>query len=374
MENLKILHHPADRHSLPEGFDGQDFSRVLAFHKSMPGYCPTPLVSLENLAKVIGVKGIYVKDESKRFGLNAFKALGASYAVHELLEAQPDIEEIVTATDGNHGRGVAWAASSAGKRATVFLPRGTVEIRRKNIADIDGARAEITDLTYDDAVRHAADYARRHNAALVQDTAFEGYRDVPRNIVLGYSTMASEAADSLDAQSIAPTHVFLQAGVGSMAGGITAYLAHRYGRNIPIIAVMEAMNTPCVYESIEKGCPAAACYSDYTAMAGLNCGEPNPDTLPILRNFATFFIQCPDEVTFEGMRRLCHPIPGDSRVISGESGAVGLGVLMRLMLDASLEEWKTRMGLDENSVVLLFSTEGDTDPDNYRRITGCEAL
>lgn len=370
MDNLRILCNPAGRQTLPAGYDAHDFECVRTFHKSLSEYAPTPLVCLENLAKAIGVKGIFVKDESKRFGLNAFKALGASYAVHKLLEADPDIREIVTATDGNHGRGVAWAASRAGRCATVFLPRGTVEIRRKNIADIEGARAEITDLTYDDAVRHAADYALKHNAALVQDTAFEGYHAIPRDIVLGYSTMASEAADSLDVQGIIPTHVFLQAGVGSMAGGVTAYLARRYGKNVPHIAVMEAENTPCVYESIRNGQPSTACYSDYTAMAGLNCGEPNPDTLSILREFAEYCIQCPDECTFEGMRRLAHPMPGDEVIVSGESGAVGIGVLMRLMLDPALDEWKMRMDLNENSVILLFSTEGDTDPENYRRITG----
>jgi len=369
MENLKIRRHPAGRKNLPDGYSKEDFARVRAFHESLEGYCPTPLVSLGNLAKAIGVKGIFVKDESKRFGLNAFKALGASYAVDELLKADPGIQEIVTATDGNHGRGVAWAAHRAGKRATVFLPRGTVEIRRANIEETGSARAEITDLTYDDAVRHAAAYAQEHGAALVQDTAFDGYRDIPRNIVLGYSTMALEAADALDAQNIVPTHVFLQAGVGSMAGGVTACLARGYGANVPTIAIMEAYNTPCVYESIRKGTPAAACYSDYTAMAGLNCGEPNPDTLPVIGEFAEYYIQCPDEAAYEGMRRLAHPMPGDEAVVSGESGAIGIGVLMRLMLDPALDEWKEAMGLNEESVVLLFSTEGDTDPENYKRVT-----
>lgn len=369
MGNLKIYQNPAQRKKLFPDFDPESFIRVRAFHESLPEYDPTPLVSLGSLAQAIGVKGVYIKDESKRFGLNAFKALGASYAVHCLLEENPAIEEIVTATDGNHGRGVAWAAHKAGKRATVFLPRGTVEIRRANIANIGSTRAEITDMIYDDAVRHAAAYAREHSAALVQDTAFEGYRDIPRNIVLGYSTMAAEAADRLDAQAVRPTHVFLQAGVGSMAGGVTAYLAHRYKDDLPVISTMEAFNTPCIYESIEKSLPAPACYSDYTAMAGLNCGEPNPDILPVLREYVQFCIQCPDEAAFEGMYRLAHPMPGDKKVVSGESGAVGVGVLMRLMLNPFLEEWKTRMGLDKNSVVLLFSTEGDTDPENYRKVT-----
>ena len=373
MENLKIYSRPAPRKRMPEAFGEGDFARVRDFHRSLPGYAPTPLISLENLAKTIGVKGIYVKDESKRFGLNAFKALGASYAVHCLLEADPSIEEVVTATDGNHGRGVAWAAHRAGKRATVFLPRGTVEIRRANIANIGSTRAEITDLTYDDAVRHAAAYAQEKGAALVQDTAFEGYRDIPRNIVLGYSTMAAEAADVLDEKGLVPTHVFLQCGVGSMAGGVTGYLAHRYGKDMPVVSTMEAMNTPCIYESIRQDAPVPACYSDYTAMAGLNCGEPNPDILPVLKEYVQFCIQAPDEATYEGMYRLAHPMPGDESIVSGESGAIGTGVLMRLMLDPSLEEWKARMGLGENSVVLLFSTEGDTDPENYKRITSCEA-
>lgn len=372
MENLKIYWHPVYRQALPAFYNEENFRRVRAFHESMPEYAPTPLVSLDNLAKTLGVKAVFVKDESKRFGLNAFKALGATYALGVLLNQHPEIKEVVTATDGNHGRAVAWAAHRAGRHATVFMPRGTAQARLENICGIGTTHAEILDMVYDDCVRHAAKFARETGAALVQDTAFDGYHEIPRNIVLGYSTMAAEAADALDAQAIAPTHVFLQAGVGSMAGGVTAYLAHRYEDNPPIIATLEAANTPCIYESLQKGRPICVCYSDYTAMAGLNCGEANPDILPVLSEYAEYCIQCPDEATYEGMRRLAHPMPGDEPIVSGESGAIGVGVLTRLMLDPSLEIWKQRMVLNEDSVILLFSTEGDTDPENYRRIVGNE--
>jgi diaminopropionate ammonia-lyase len=375
MEELEFLRHTPGREPLPDWCSEEAFDRVRAYHRALPGYQPTPLVSLPALARRLGVRNIYLKDESRRFGLNAFKALGASWAVDQALQEDPSICEIVTATDGNHGRAVAWAARRHGKKAVIWMPAGSAECRVRAIRSIGNAEVRVTDCGYNDTVRMALAYAGKSGACLVQDTSFEGYRRIPRNIVLGYSTMAAEALEQMQSSGEeGPTHVFLQAGVGSMAGGVTAFLVNRLKEKPPCFAILEAACTACIFESVRQNQVAAIGGTPQTAMAGLNCGEPNIDTLPLLKSYAEFFARCPDEVSFEGMRRLAKPYETDPPVVSGESGAVGLGVCMRLTQDDSLAKWKEAMGLNETSVILLFSTEGDTDPEHYQKIVGEEAI
>lgn len=380
----------------------------------------TPLVSLPALAKKLGVRGIYIKDESKRFGLNAFKGLGASYAVkcasEEHIKAAITGGAIsnnttgtgksvdsatssgtggttgvgkqgllfVTATDGNHGRAVAWSASKIpGASARVFMPKGSAEVRAEAIRSHGQTICEITDLSYDDAVRHAAAFADENGGILVQDTSFEGYVEIPRKITQGYTTMAFEAlsqlikaADSSSGGDIRPTHVFLQAGVGSMAGGVLGYLANVYKENLPVVTIMEPSDVACVFESAVHGKPTAVVEPEgvvpegetITEMAGLNCGEVNLDTWPILRDFATAYTKCPDWVTELGIRTLGRPLPGDAAVVSGESGAVGAGLVAALLSMPEYQGLATSLGLGPDSVILLFSTEGATDPENYNRI------
>ena len=219
-----------------------DAEKARAFHRTMPGYEPTPLVRLEALAHRLGIASLSVKDESKRFGLNAFKVLGGSYCmaslVHERLglTGAPDFAAVtsaearerlgpqtfVTATDGNHGRGVAWTARQLGQRSFVYMPKGSAEQRLRNIA-MYATEARITDLCYDDAVRYADRMARENGWTLVQDTSWPGYEDVPRRIMQGYTTMALEAEEQLRGER--PTHIFLQCGVGSMAGAVAAFFS-----------------------------------------------------------------------------------------------------------------------------------------------------
>ena len=370
MSMLELLRNPAaGRRVLPDWCGEENFRAVRAFHESLPGYAPTPLVSLPALAAELGVGAICLKDESLRFGLNAFKALGASYALHRLRSGRPREPFLaVTATDGNHGRGVAWAARRLGGRAAVFMPAGTVSDRVEAIRAIGDTRVTVTGENYDGTIAIAADYARTHGGTLVQDTALPGYEDIPRDITLGYSTMAAEALEQLTALGAGePTHVFLQAGVGSMAGGVTAFLAEAC-QAPPVIAVAEAWDCACVLESIRQGKSVTIEGLAATSMAGLNCGTPNSQTLPVLREWAQWFLRCRDEVTFRAMCRLAHPGPGETAVVSGESGAAGLGCLMALMERPELAAERAAMGLGRDSVVLLFSTEGDTDPDHYRAV------
>lgn len=371
MNELTIFEHEAAKKNLPEGFAEEDFAEAESFHRSLPGYSVTPLVPLRCLAEKLGVKSIHIKDESKRFGLNAFKALGASFALEKALQMEPQIKEAVTATDGNHGRAVAWAAGARGLRATVFMPAGTADCRVRAISEL-GAQVFVTDKNYTGSVEMAAAYAGEHGAKLIQDTAFAGYEDIPRYITLGYSTLADEALKQMAAAGEGqPTHVFLQAGVGSMAGGVIACMARRLQRrDLPAFTVVEAENAACVFESVRQDRLVSIGGNTQTAMAGLNCGDVNIQTFPIIREYADFYAKCSDEVSFRAMRQLAFPEGSDGKVVAGECGAAGLGVLMEIMCSEKYAAMRKRMHLDGSSRVLLFSTEGNTDPEHYRQVVG----
>lgn len=366
-------------------------AKVRDFHKSFPQYSPTPLQNLEALAKAYGVEAIWVKDESCRFGLNAFKVLGGSYAIGKYLAERLDtpLEDLsfeklkskemkekmgeitfVTATDGNHGRGIAWAARELGQKAVVYMPKGSSQIRLENIQN-EGAEASITDLNYDDAVRLANRYAEDHNGVLVQDSSWEGYMDIPTWIMQGYATLMDEAVEQIKALGHdCPTHVFLQAGVGSFAGSILGYLVSAFGDNYPVTVVVEPDEAACLFKSmkIADGEPHAVTGAMPTIMAGLACGEPSLVAWGVLRDYADGYLSCPDAVAAKGMRILGNPLKNDPQVISGESGAVGMGVLSLLTQDSEYKDLAKQLKLDENSKILIISTEGDTDPENYRSI------
>ncbi len=365
---------------------------VRRFHQSLPQYQPTPLTALPNLAEKLGVRTICVKDESHRFGLNAFKGLGAAYAMATIIarQIQADMAKLnfsllsavavrrqiqnlvfITATDGNHGKGVAWAAGLFGCQAIVLMPKGTKPSRAAAIRAINDTQVEITEMNYDDCVRRAAQLAEEKGYILIQDTGFDGYEAIPNAITQGYTTMAGEALEQLLECGIAkPSHVFLQAGVGSMAGGVLGYLSHYYNQDPPITTIVEPDTVACIFKSVQQGQgqPVAIGGNPETIMAGLNCGEPNPLTWPILRDLASFYARCPDWVTRLGMKTLAHPEGTDQAIVSGESGAVGLGLLISLCTDQSLTALKQSLKLDHNSTILLFSTEGNTDPEGYQAI------
>jgi diaminopropionate ammonia-lyase len=365
--------------------------RVRMFHQSFPDYQPTPLYSLMELAKKFNVDKIWIKDESSRFGLNAFKVLGGSYAIgfylskligvdvgnlsFELLKSQEYKEKVgnltfVTATDGNHGRGVAWSAKVFGQEAIVFMPKGSSKSRINNIKK-ENAEVVVTNEYYDDTVNIAADFARENNGVLIQDTAWKGYVKIPTWIMQGYSTLIDETLEQLDKQGEAfPTHVFLQAGVGSLAAAIQGYLTARFGVNRPLTIIIEPHNAACLYKSVKIGDtkPHSVKGSLSTIMAGLACGKPNIIALEVLRDYADFFVSCSDEIAARGIRILGNPLVNDPRIISGESGAVGLGLLIEILENKSFSGFKEKMNLTEDSRILVISTEGDTDPDHYRNV------
>ena len=361
------------------------------FHRSFPQYSVTPLTRLSGLAEYLGLKRLYVKDESYRFGLNAFKVLGGSYAIarHIAKELGKDVSEVpysvltsdelrekfgqatfFTATDGNHGRGVAWAANKLGQKCVVRMPKGTTQTRLQNIA-LENATVTIENLNYDDCVRMAAKEAENTpRGIMVQDTAWEGYEEIPTWIMQGYGTLATEADKQLEEDESRPTHIFIQAGVGSLAGAVIGYFANRYKENPPVMVVVEAGAADCLYRSAMQadGSRIDVTGDMQTIMAGLACGEANTVSWDILRNHAAAFVSCPDWVSANGTRIYGAPLKGDERVISGESGSVTLGLVHALMTKPEYKELKDALKLGADSEVLLVSSEGDTDPDRYREI------
>ena len=367
--------------------NAQTVKKVQGFHKSFPMYKVTPLASMHGLAKELGVCKIFVKDESYRFGLNAFKVLGGSYAIGNYMAHKlgVDISELpydkmvsdetrrrlgeltfVTATDGNHGRGVAWTANLLKQKSVVYMPKGSSTERLANIR-AEGAEAYIKDMNYDDAVRLADRTAKENGWIIVQDTSWEGYTDIPTWIIQGYTTMGYEAYKQLPEK---PTHIFLQAGVGSMAGAISGLFADIYGDDRPIIIIVEPHKANCLYRTAmaDDGNLHIAVGDMNTIMAGLACGEPCSIAWKVLRDYADFFISCPDYVAAKGMRMMGNPPAGDMRVISGESGAATLGAASEIIQNAAYARLKETLMLDANSRILLFSTEGDTDRESYKAI------
>jgi len=390
-KDLKVLINPGEGGDKPTFLSRSEGKQVYRFHQTVHNYAATPMESLENLAGKLGLGGLYIKDESHRFGLNSFKALGGTYAMAKVICNEIGLPEqyldfgklsspetgtetgvmtFVTATDGNHGRGVAWAAQQLGQKAVVFLPKGTAQSRIDAITET-GAEAIVTEYNYDDTVQLAIKQAEENDWHLVQDTAWEDYTIIPSWVMQGYITMIDEALKQLNANDIEkPTHVFLQAGVGSMPAAVLGYLVNIYAENAPKSIIVEPKNADCIFNSAfqrdGKRHPVEG--NLQTIMAGLACGVPNMLAWDILRDFSSAFVSCEDYMAARGMRILGNPAGSDPRVISGESGAVGAGLLSLLMERPELDPIKRSLGFNEDSIVLIFNTEGDTDPDHYRQI------
>ncbi|KOS64357.1 diaminopropionate ammonia-lyase [Lysinibacillus agricola] len=367
-------------------FSLEQVNRVGRFQRTYEKFESTPLRSLDAFASLVGVQSIFVKDESYRFNLNAFKVLGGVYAIGQYAAKKlgRNIDELsfeqlkslevrellgdltfISTTDGNHGRGVAWAARELGLKARIYMPAGSAEERLQNIKN-EGAYAEITTMNYDDTVRYTSQLAKENDWVVIQDTMWEGYEEIPVWIMQGYTTLVKEAALQLEK---APTHVFLQAGVGSFAGAVVAFLQQYYEQKITFVLV-EPFVANCYYESFKAGAEQFVTVGGemQTIMAGLACGEPNPLAWDLLKTYTKVSICCDEEVAATGMRILGNPLATDARIIAGESGAAPVGCFYELMTNEQYTELKDTLQLDENSRVLFINTEGDTDVENYRNI------
>jgi len=394
MEEIRIVFNEVERDEdmkaeeddLIQNFNLEQAKLCHEYHKTIPGYLPTPLRNLSALAQKLNVSNIWVKDESKRFNLNAFKFLGASFsfAQYILAEANSDnpaysFDEVVskvseetllvTATDGNHGYGVAYIAKLFKCKAKILMPQGTVPARAERIRAL-GATCHVLDVNYDTCVEKARDLAAEENGLYIQDTALETDSEKEKQTALaimqGYMTILTEFSQQVEDQK-SPTHVFLQAGVGSFSGSLSAYLQNLYPENPPIIIIVEPKGADCVWRSAKAGDGEMRIVSGdmETIMAGLCCGVPSIQGWPILRRTASAFLSCEDAVTSRGMRILFSPLHGDEKIVSGESGAVCIGALYSLLTQNRYNDIRDLLNLDQNSRILCISTEGDTDPEGF---------
>jgi diaminopropionate ammonia-lyase len=355
---------------------------------SWPGYKPTPLLPLSGLAAAAGVGEILYKDEAGRFGLGSFKGLGGAYAVLRVLQSEifrrtrrsvsaldltsgrhADLTSSMTvtgATDGNHGRSVAWGARMFGCRCVIYVHATVSEGRCRAIAAYD-AEVRRVHGTFDDAVRQAATDAQAHGWFVVADTSHEGCTDIPRDVMQGYALMAEEA---LAQTASRPTHVFVQAGVGGLAAAVCSYLWERLGAGRPHYVVVEPDKADCLYRSAAAGRPTPAGGSLDTIMAGLACGEVSILAWRILEIGADAFMTVEDPAAADCMRLLAADRFGDGAVVAGESAVAGLAGFLLASADASA---RGRLGLLPDSKILVFGTEGATDPELYQTIVGRSA-
>ncbi|MBP0624124.1 diaminopropionate ammonia-lyase [Cupriavidus consociatus] len=396
LPNLKLqcALNPAAMPGAPYGarqqavLGGEAFVRAAAQIRRWPGYAPTPLVALDGLAQAAGVAQILYKDEGDRFGLGSFKALGGAYAVSCLLVREigsrlgvgdvsvddllsgryADVVRDITvtcATDGNHGRSVAWGAQRFGCQCVIYI-HATVSEGRKAAIEQYGAQVVRTAGNYDDSVRQAAEDAARLGRFVVSDTSYEGYMEVPKDVMQGYAVMADEALHQLPDDQL-PTHVFLQGGVGGLAAAVCAHFWEALGDKRPRFIVVEPDKAACLYESARAGKPVAVHGDLDTVMAGLACGEVSLLAWEVLHPGAHAFLSIDDASALESVRLLADSRYGDAPIVAGESAVAGLAGCLGAMADPATRK---QLGLSAASRVLVFGSEGATDVALYQRIVG----
>ncbi|MBE0574583.1 MAG: diaminopropionate ammonia-lyase [Desulfuromonadales bacterium] len=372
---------------LQEVFDTVASQKAIEEICRWPGYSTTPLLSLDGLARELGIGGVYYKDEGGRFGLGSFKSLGGAYEVLCLLQREVSgrvgrevsfenirngnyaeiVKEItvVTATDGNHGRSVAWGAQLFGCRCVIYIHSG-VSARRKTAMEEFGAKVVRINGNYDESVTMAAEAAATNNWFIVSDTSYEGYTDLPKHVMAGYTVMAAEIAGQLP-KNLELTHTFVQGGVGGLAGALCGYLWQTLGSARPRFVVVEPNRADCLFQSAKNGKPTDIKITDETIMAGLSCGKVSYLGWQILSDGADDFMTIPDELIAPVMRLLAEGTYSPVPVVAGESAVAGLAALIVACRNPDL---RSSLGLDKHSRILLIGTEGATDPDIYRSIVG----
>ena len=360
---------------------------ILDFHKALPNYRPTPLYRLIKLARILGISELYVKDEAYRFNVKAFKPLGASYAIYRFLKKEwakrfasefdfnsfkdkKKIEKLgrftfCAASDGNHGKAVAWTATQLGQKAVIYMPAGTVKSRIDSI-ESEGARVFVINGTYDDCVKRVSYEVSKNKWVEVADTAYKGYTEIPSWILNGYTTIFREMEKTINLDDKANVdYVFLQAGVGAFAAAGASYYVRKYLKKRPALICIEPNEASGFLDSIEfgRGEPIAAKGKMETIMAGLNCGIPSLVAWPILKDSINLFIAISDNYAEDAMAEYFK-----EGIIAGESGASGLAGLIALLRDKNLKYAKNKLKITKKSRILVINTEKDTDPENYRRI------
>ena len=324
------------------------------------GYSPTPLINLNKLSKELSLKNIFYKDESKRFNLKSFKALGGAYAVEKISKGKKDIV-ISTATAGNHGRSVAWGAKRLGLKCKIFISEFVSDARGQAMAKL-GAEVIKVKGNYEKSLIECIKQSTENNWQIVQDVAWDNYLSVPKYTMAGYSVMMKEILDQLKDNQI--THIILQAGVGGMAGAMIAGIA-RYLMNIPVTIIVEPDSAACVMESIKTGKIEKIDIKRESLMGGMSCGEVSLVPWEILKNSVKYCISLPDDDIAKTMRLLGNGNFSNEKIIAGENAAPGV---ISLIASCEDEKIKQKMKLNNDSNILLIGCEGDTDEEMYKKL------
>jgi diaminopropionate ammonia-lyase len=349
-----------------------------------PGYASTPLHALDSLAAAYDLSAVSYKDEGQRLGLGSFKALGGAYAVLCLAAERVGADSlaavrggqhrqaladmtVATATDGNHGRSVAWGARMAGCACRIYI-HAQVSLGRQRAIEALGAEVVRIDGDYDASVRRCAEHAAARGWTVVSDTSYDGYREIPRLVMAGYSVLASELLSQLAGRP--PTHLFVQAGVGGLAAAVAARLWQGWGARRPRIVVVEPTRAACLTATARAGKPTSVPFHEETVMAGLSCGEVSLLAWDVLARAAGDFVTIDDAAVGAAMRLLADGQAGGGPIVAGESAVPGLIALVAAAADPELRH---ALGLSSDSRVLLLGCEGATDPEIYRRMVGTTA-
>ena len=324
------------------------------------GYIPTPLISLNKLSKELNLNKIYYKDESKRFDLKSFKALGGAYAVEKVTQGNKDIV-VATATAGNHGRSVAWGARRLGLKCKIFISEFVSDARGQAMANL-GADVIKVKGNYEKSLIECIKQSTENNWQIVQDVAWKGYMQVPTYTMAGYTVMMKEIIDQINNEKI--SHIILQAGVGGMAGAMVAGIA-RYLNYIPVTLIVEPDSAACVLESIKTGKIEKIDIKRESLMGGMSCGEVSLVPWEILKNSVKYCISLPDDDIAKTMKLLGNASFSEEKIIAGENSAPGV---ISLITSCEDEKIKEKIGLNKDSNVMLIGCEGDTDQKMYQKL------
>ena len=384
------LSHYVNEAAAPETAYPDELREIASLEKSRvavdeisrwPHYQATPLYRLKSLARAINVREIFYKDESQRFKLKSFKALGGAYAVARQLQARileatgetARIEDLLTdtydsvtrdiviscATDGNHGRSVAWGCQMFGCHCIIYIHRDVSEGRKQAM---EALGAEVIRITgnYDDSIKQADRDAQAHGRIIVSDTSYPGYTDIPRDVALGYTVMLAEAVEQM--KGVIPTHVFIQGGVGGLAAAVCAYFWELWGEQRPRFIVVEPEQANCLQQSAAAGQPVTVAGDLDTLMAGLACGEVSLLAWEVLKSGANDFMTLSEDAIAPCMRLLAQ---GNPEIEAGESAVAGIAALIAARED---ETMSGALGVDASSRVFIIGTEGATDPELYHKL------
>ena len=346
----------------------EDLDKSFASITTWPGYHPTPLRSLDGLARELDVAGIRYKDEGGRFGLGSFKALGGAYAVKCLIEkssADPEAITVASATDGNHGLSVTWGAKAQGCQCVIYI-HSEVSAGREQALKSKGARVIRIDGNYDDSVRRCYVDAAENGWVVVSDTSSDDASDDDaKTVMAGYSVMVAEIVEQL--AEVVPTHVFVQGGVGGLAATVCEYFRLTWGTTAPRFVIVEPDLAPCLFASARNGERTAVEVHKETVMAGLSCGEVSNIAWPTLSRFANDFMTIPDATVAPTMSLLADAPFSDAPIVAGESAVAGLA---GFLCAASQADLRSTLQLYKGSRILIIGTEGATDPTLYESLTG----